>query len=58
MQQAKPSLNLDGSRAQALMARIQDAGTEVVNAKVCSLAGCDASSRYVWTLAAADTAGH
>jgi hypothetical protein len=32
--QAKPPLNLEGARAAALMARIQDAGTEVVNAKV------------------------
>lgn len=31
--QAKPAVNLDGPRAAALMARIQDAGTEVVNAK-------------------------
>lgn len=32
-QQAKPPLALESPKAQALMARIQDAGTEVVNAK-------------------------
>lgn len=31
--QARPALQLEPNRAQALMARIQDAGTEVVNAK-------------------------
>jgi malate dehydrogenase len=31
--QAQPQLQLELPRAQALMARIQDAGTEVVNAK-------------------------
>ncbi|KAF8061336.1 malate dehydrogenase [Scenedesmus sp. PABB004] len=33
LSQAKPALSLDAQRAAALMARIQDAGTEVVNAK-------------------------
>eukprot|EP00878_Enallax_costatus_P042544 GHUV01049939.1.p1 GENE.GHUV01049939.1~~GHUV01049939.1.p1 ORF type:complete len:302 (+),score=91.96 GHUV01049939.1:115-1020(+) len=33
LSQARPSLQLEPNRAQALMARIQDAGTEVVNAK-------------------------
>jgi malate dehydrogenase len=33
LSQAKPAVSLDSPRAQALMARIQDAGTEVVNAK-------------------------
>jgi hypothetical protein len=37
--QAKPAVSLDSPRAQALMARIQDAGTEVVNAKVRAGAG-------------------
>lgn len=31
--QAKPALSLEPVKAQALMVRIQDAGTEVVNAK-------------------------
>lgn len=31
--QGRPALQLEPNRAQALMARIQDAGTEVVNAK-------------------------
>jgi malate dehydrogenase len=33
LSQARPALQLEPNRAQALMARIQDAGTEVVNAK-------------------------
>lgn len=33
LSQAKPALVLDAARAKALMARIQDAGTEVVQAK-------------------------
>eukprot|EP00775_Hariotina_reticulata_P009001 gene9001-9174_t len=33
LSQAKPALSLEAAKAQALMVRIQDAGTEVVNAK-------------------------
>ena len=44
--QARPRANLPEDQLQALTERIQDAGTEVVKAKVCSLHADAASAFY------------